>query len=151
MSDSFRPRGLQHASLPCPLPTPEAYSNSCPSCWWCHPTISSSVIPFSSYLQSFPLSGFFQMSQPLSGSRSTGVSASASVLLMNIQDRFPLGWTSLQSKGLSKASPTPQIKSISSSVFSFLYSPTLTSVHDYWKNHSSDYTDLCWQSNVSAF
>ena len=96
----------QHARLPCPSPTTGAYSNSWPSYWWCHPTISSSVIPFSSHLQSFPASGSFQMSQLFAlGGQNTGVSASPSVLPMNIQDWFPLGWTgwiSLQSKGLSR-------------------------------------------------
>ena len=105
MSDSLRPQGLQHARPPCPLPTPRVYSNSCPLSWWCHPTISSSVVPFSSHLQSFPGSGSFQMSQFFaSGGQSIGVLASASVLPMNIHDWFPLGWTgwiSLQSKGLS--------------------------------------------------
>ena len=135
-SNSLRHHGLQHVRPPCPSPTPRVYSNSCPSNWWCHPTISSSVIPFSSHLQSFPASGSFQMSQFLtSGGQSIGVSASASVLPMNIQDWFPLGWTgwiSLLSKGLSKSSPTPQFKSINSSELSFLYSPTLISIHDYW-------------------
>ena len=98
--------GLQHAGLPCTSPTPRACSNSCPSSQWCHPTISSSVVPFSSCPQSIPASGFFQMSQFFpSGSQIIGTSASASVLPMNIQDLFPLGWTgwiSLQSKGLSR-------------------------------------------------
>ena len=106
MSDSLWPRGLQHARPPCPPTIPGAYSNSCPSSQWCHPNISSSVIPFSSRLQSSPASGSFPVSQFLvSGSQSTGVSASASVLPMNIQNWFPLGWTgwiSLQSKGLSR-------------------------------------------------
>ena len=106
MSNSLRPLGLQHARPPFPSPTPRAYSNSCPLSWWCHPTISSSVVPFSSLLQSFPASGSFPMSQFFeSGSQSIGVSASASVLPMNMQDWFPLGWTgwiSLQSKGLSR-------------------------------------------------
>ena len=94
MSDSLLPHGLQHARLPCPSPTPGAYSDSCPSSRWCHPTISSSVIPFSSCLQSFPASGSFPMSQFFTlGGHSIGVSASASVLLVNIQDWFPLGWT----------------------------------------------------------
>ena len=105
MSDSLQPHGLQQTRLPCPSPTPGAYSDSCPLSRWCHPTISSSVIPFSSRLQSFPASGSFQMSQLFtSGGQSIGVSASASVLPMNIQDWFPLrwtGWISLQSKGLS--------------------------------------------------
>ena len=125
--------------VPCPSPTPRAYSNSRPSSRCCHPTISSSVAPFSSHLQSLPASGSFQMSQFfISGGQSIGVSASTSVLPMNIKDWFPLGWTgwiSLQSKGLLESSPTPQYKSINSSVLSFLYSPTLTSIHDHWKNH----------------
>ena len=106
MPDSLRSHGLHHTRLPCPSPTPGAYSNSCPSSQWCHPAISSSVVPFSSCLQSFPESGSFPMSQFFtSGSQSIGVSASASVLPMNIQDWFPLGltgWISLQSKGLSR-------------------------------------------------
>ena len=106
VSNSLRPHELQDARLPCPSPSPGAYSNSCPSSRWCHPTISSSVIPFSSCLQSFPASGSFQMSHLFaSGGQSIGVSASASVLPMNIQDWFALGWTgwiSLQSKGLSR-------------------------------------------------
>jgi len=104
MSDSLQPHGQQHARPPCPSPTPRAYSNSCPLSQWCHLTISSSVIPFSSCLQSFPVSGSFQMSQFFASSgQSIGVSASTSVLLMHIQDWFPLGWTGwiyLQSKGL---------------------------------------------------
>ena len=105
MSDSLRPHGLQHDRPPYPSPTPRVYSNSCPSSGWYHPTISSSIIPFSSRLQSFPASGSFQMSQLFaSGGQSIGVSVSASVLPINIQDWFLLGWTgwiSLQSKGLS--------------------------------------------------
>ena len=104
--DSLRPHGLQHAKPPCPSPTPEACSNSCPLSQWCHPTISSSVVPFSSCLQSFPASRSFQKSQFFtSGGQSIGASASASVLPINIQDWFPLGRTSLlslQSKGLSR-------------------------------------------------
>ena len=106
VSDSLWPHRLQHSRPPCPSPTPRVYSNSCPLSQWCHPTISSSVVPFSSRLQSFPASGSFQMSQFLtSGGQSIGVSASASVLPMNIQDWFPLGWTnwiSLQSKRPSR-------------------------------------------------
>ena len=104
VSTSLRPHGLHHARLPCPSPTP--FSNSCPTSQWCHPHILSSVVPFSSYLQSFPAWEAFPMSQFFaSGGQSTGVSASTSVLPMNIQDWFPLGWTgwiSLQSKGLSR-------------------------------------------------
>ena len=135
MSNSLQPHGLQQTRSPCTSSTPRAYSNLCPSSWWCHPTISSSVIPFSSCLQSFPASGSFPVNQFFtSDGQSIGVSASASVLPMNIQDWFPLGLTSLissQSKGLS--SPTPQFWSINSSALSFLYSPTLTSIYDYWK------------------
>ena len=106
VSDSLQPHGLWHARPSCPSPTPRVYSNSCPSSRWCHPTISFLVVPFSSHLLSFPVSGSFPMSQFFaSGGQSIGVSASASVLPMNIQDWFPLGWTgwiSLQSKGLSR-------------------------------------------------
>ena len=105
-SNSLQPHGLQHTRLPCPSPTPEACSNSCPSSQWCHPTSSSSVVPFSSCPQSFPASGSFQMSQFFtSGGQSTGVSASASVLSMKLQGWFLLGLSglvSLQSKGFSK-------------------------------------------------
>ena len=155
MSDSLWPHGLQHTGLPCPSPTPGAYSNSRPSCQWCHPTISSSVVPFSYQLPSFPASESFPMNWFFaSGGQSIGISASASVLPMNSQHRFPLGWTgwiSLQSKSSQESSPTPQFKSINSSVLSFLYSPTLTPIHDDWKNHNFDHMELCWQSNVSAF
>ena len=106
ISDSLRPHGLQHVRPPCSSPTPWIYSNSCPSSQWCHPTISSSVVPFSSCLQSFPESGSFPMSQFFtSGCQSIRVSTSASVLPMNIQDWVPLGWAgwvSLLSKGLSR-------------------------------------------------
>ena len=106
MSDSLWPQGLQHTRLPCPSSTPRVYSNSCPLSQWCHPAISSSLVPFFSFLQSFPASGSFQMSQFFtSGGQSIGVSASASIFPMNIQDWFPLGLTgliSLQSKGLSR-------------------------------------------------
>ena len=134
VSYSLRPHGLQHARLPCPSPTPESCSNSCPLSWWWHPTISSSVVPFSSCLQSFLASGSFQTSQFFtSGGQSIGVSAEASVLPVSIQDWFPLGWTgwiSLQSKGYAQEfSPTPQFQSFNSSALSFLYSPTLTSIH----------------------
>ena len=106
VSDSLRPHEPQHARPPCPSPAPGVYSNSCPSSWWCHPAISSSVIPFSSCPQSLPASGSFPMSQLFPwGGQSIGVSASTSVLPMNTQDWSPLGWTgwiSLQSKGLSR-------------------------------------------------
>ena len=133
----------------------ESNPNSCPLSRWRHPTISFSVLPFSSRLQSFPASGSFQMSQFFTlGGQSIRVSASTSVHPMNTQDWSPLGWTGWISccpRDSQESSPTPQFKSINSSAFNFLYSPTLTSIHDYWKNHSFDYMDLDWQSNVSAF
>ena len=140
-SVTLRPHGLQHTRLPCPSPTPGACSNSSPLSQWCHPTISSSVIPFSSCLQLFPALGSSPMSQFFTSSgQSIGasilpISPSASVLPMNIQDWFPLGLTdliSLLSKGLSRVfSKTKKFKSINFSALSFLYSPTLTSTHDY--------------------
>ena len=128
---SLQPHGLQQGRPSCPSSTPGVYPNPCPLSQWCHPTISSSVVPFSSHLQSFQASGSFQMSQFFaSGSQIIGVSASTSVLPMNTQDWSPLGWTgciSLQATKLQKSSPTPQFKSISSSVLTFLYSSALTS------------------------
>ena len=123
----------------CPSPTPGVYSNSCPLSQWYHRTISSSVIPFSCDSQSCPASGSFLMSQLLaSGSQSIGVSTGASVLPMNSQDWFPLGlmgWISLQSKGLSRV-----FSNTTAQKYQFfgaqIYSPTLTSIHDFWKNHS---------------
>ena len=112
------------------------HPNSCPLSQWCHPTISFSVVPFSSCLQSFPASGSFQMGQFFqSGGQSIGVSASISVLPLNTQDWSPLGWMGwilCSPKNFQESSPTPQFKSINSSVLSFLYSPTLTSIHDYY-------------------
>ena len=124
VSDSSQHHGLQHARPPCPSPTPGVYSNSSPLSWWYHPAISSSVIPFSSCLQTFPASGSFSLSQFFtSGGQDTVVSASASYLPMNIQDWFPLGWTgwiSLQSKGLSRVFSDTTVKSISSLALNFL-------------------------------
>ena len=114
VSDSLQPHGLQHTRPPCPSPTPRACSNSCPSSQWCHPTISSSVIPFCSCLQSFPATGSFPMSQFFaSAGQSTGASALSSVLPMTIHDWFPLGltgWISLQSKGLSRVSSNTTVQ-----------------------------------------
>ena len=114
MSDSLRPHGLQDTTPLCPSPTPGIYSNSCPWSWWCHLTISSSVVPLSSHLQSFPATGSFQMSHFFtSGGQIIGVSASASVLPMNIQDLFPLGFTGLiylQFKGLSRVFPNTTVQ-----------------------------------------
>ena len=142
VSDSLWTQESQHARPPCPSSTPRVHSNSCSSSWWFHRTISSSIVPFSSCPQSLPASGSFPISQLFAwSSQNIGVSASASVPPMNTQDWSPLGWTgwiSLQSKGSQESSPTPQFKSINSSVLSFLHSPTLTSIHDYWKNHSRD-------------
>ena len=132
MSDSFQPHEPQRDRPPCPSPSPRLYLNPCPLSWWCHPTISSSVIPFSSCLQSAPASESFQMSQLFtSDGQSTGVSASASVLPMNIQDWSPLGWTGwipLQSKGLSRVFSSTTVQKHQFFVLSFLYSPTLTSI-----------------------
>ena len=137
--DSLQPHELQHTRLPFPSPTPWSCSNSCPSNRWCHPTISSSVIPFSCPW-SFPASGSFQMNQFFASSgQSIGVSASASVLPMNIQDWLPLGLTgfiSLQSKGLSRvfSNTTVQKHQTSNTQFS-LWSNSL-SIHDYWKSNN---------------
>ena len=142
MSDSLWSHGLQDSRPTCPSPTPGVYLSSCLLSWWCHPAISSSVVPFSSCLQSFPASWSFQMSQLFaSDGQSIGVSASTSVLPMNtgtdlLQDGLVGSPCSLRDS--QESFPTPQFKSIHSLVLSFLYSPTLTSIHDYWKNHSFD-------------
>ena len=144
VSNSLPPHESQHTRPPCPSPTPGVHSNSHPSSQWCHPAISSSVVPFSSCSQSFPASESFLMSQLFSwGGQSTGVSALASFLPQNTQ-----GWSPLN--GLvgspccptdsQESSPTPQFKSIKSSVLSCRHSLTVTSIHDHWKNHS-----LCWK------
>ena len=139
VSNSLWPHGLQHARPPCPSPIPWVYSNSSPLSQWCHPTISSSVVPFSSCPQFFPASGSFQMSQYFaSGGQSIGVSASTSVLPMNTQNWSPLGWTgwiSLQSMGLSIVSNTTKASILQCSAF---FMVQLTSIHDHWKNHSFD-------------
>ena len=148
ISDSLWPHGLQHARPPCPSPTPKVYSNSCPLSQWCYPTISSSVIPFSSCLQSFTASGSFQMSQFFTSGQSIGVLASASVL-------FPLGrtdWISLQSKGLSRVCSNTTVQrhqffSAQPSLWS--NSPIHTWLLEkplFWL-----YMNLCQQNNVSAF
>ena len=153
---TLQPYGLQHASLPYPSATPKACSDSCPSSRWCRPATSSSVVPFSSCPQSFPASQSFLMSQffPSSG-HSNGVSAWTSVLPVNIQDWSPLGLTgliSLQAKGLSgffsnTSSKSSNSLSLSFLFFSsFLYSPTLISICNYWKNDSFDSRDL-WLSS----
>ena len=155
MSDSLQPHELKHARPPCPLPTPRVYSSSCPLSRWCHPTISSSLIPVSSCPQSFPASGSFQMSQFFApGGQGIGVSALTSVLLMNIQDWFPLGWTgwiSLQSKGLSRVFSSTTVQKHQFFGTQLSLQSNFRIPNDYWKNHSFDYMDLCWQSNISSF
>ena len=135
-------------------PSLRVFPSSCLH-WWCHPAISSSDALFSFCPQSFPASGTFPMSHLFaSDDQNTEASASASVLPMSNQGWSPLrwtGWISLQSKGLSGVFSSTTVKSINSLAVSFLHSPTLTSIHDQWKNHSFDETDLWWQSNVSAF
>ena len=142
----FLTHGLQHTRLPCLSLSPRVCLNSCPSTQWCHPTISFSVIPFSC-LQSFPASGSFPESQfftfrwPKYWSFSFSISPfnEYSGLISFRMDCLDL----LALQGTQEPSPTPQFKSINFSVPSLVYGPTLTSIHDYWKNHSFDYTDLC--------
>ena len=140
ISDSLELHGLQHARPLCPSATIGVYPNSHPLSQWCHPTISSSVVPLSSYLQSFPASESLQMSQLFtSRGQRIRVSASTSILPMNTQDWSPLdGLVGFPCSPVDsqKSSPTPHFKSISSSVLSLLYSPGLTSIHDYCKNDS---------------
>ena len=142
VSDSLWPHELQQARPPCPSPTPGDHSNSCPLSQWCHPAISSSVVPFSSCPQSLPASESFPMSQLFTwGGQSTGASALASFLPKKSKG-WSLsewtGWISLQSKGLSRIFSNTTVKSINSLALSFLHSPTLTSIHDHWKNHTLD-------------
>ena len=151
VSDSLGPH-VHQVSLS--INNSHSLSNSCPLSWWCHPTTSPTVF-ISSCLQSFPGSESIKMRQLLTwGNQSYGVSAWASILAMNIQDWFPLGWTGWiywLSKGFSRVFSNTKFKSINSSVLNFLYSSTLTSIHDYWRNHSFDWMNLCWQSTVCAF
>ena len=154
MSESLQPHESQHTRPPYSSSVPRIYPNSCPSSRWCHPAISSSVVPFSSCPQSLLASGSFPMSQLFAwGGQSIRVSASTSVLPMNTQDWSLLGWTSwisLQSKGLSRVFSKHHSSKASILRFS-AFTVQLTSIHDHWKNYSLDWTDLCWQSNVSAF
>ena len=146
VSESSHPHGLQHTRLPCSSPSPLVCSNSFILSQWCHPTISSSVIPFSCF-QSFPWSGSFLMSLLLeSGDQNIGNPVLASVLPKNIQD-----WSPCCPRDSQEFSPVPQFKSIHSSTLSLFYSSLLTSIHDYWKDHNFDYMDLCWQGDVSTF
>ena len=152
---TLQPCGLQHARLPCPSLSLGACSNSSPLSRWCHPTISSSAAPFSFCIKSFPASGSFPMSLLFaSDGQSVGTSALASLLPMNIQGWFPLGLTGLiylLSKGLSVVFSITTVQKHQFFGTQLLYGPTVTSVHDYRKNRSFDYTHLCWQSDVSAF
>ena len=140
VSDSLWPHESQHARPRCPSPTPGVYPNSCPSNQWCHP--ATSVVPFSSCPQSLPASESLPMSQLFAwGSQNIGVSASASVLPTNTQDGSPLGWTgwiSLQSKGLSRVFSNTTVQKHQFLGVRLLHSPTRTSIHDHWKNHSLD-------------
>ena len=155
MSYSLHPHGLKHARLLCPPLSPGVCSNSCPLSQWCHLAILCPVAPFSSYPQSFPASGSFWMSWLFaSGRQIIGASASASVFSVNSHGWFPLeltGLISLQSKGLSSIFSSTTVWKHHSLVPSLLYGSTLTLIHDYRKNHSFDYTDLCRQSDVSGF
>ena len=156
VSDSLRPHEPQHARPPCPSPTPGVYSNSCSSSRWCHPAISSSVVPFASCPQLLPASGSFPMNQLFAwGGQSIGVSASASVLPMNTQDWSPSGWTSwisLQSKGLSRVFSNTTVQKHQFFGAQAFFTVQLSHPHmTIGKNHSLDQIDLHWQSNVSAF
>ena len=158
MSDSLQPHESQQARTPHPSPTPGVYPNSFALSWWCHPAISSSAVPFSFCPQSLPASESFPMSQLLAwGGQSTGVSASASVLPMNCtglvsisMDRLDLFAVQATLKSLLKHHSS-KASILWHSVFFTVQLSTVTSIHDHWKNHSLDQTDLCWQSNVSAF
>ena len=152
MSDSLWLRGLKHARLPCPSPTPRIYSNSCPLSWWRHPTISSCHLLLMP--STFPSIRVFSNESVLykrwpkywSFSFSVSPSHEYSGLIS-----FRMDWLDLLAvQGTLKSLPTPQFKSISSSALSFLYSPTLTSIHEYWKKHSFDYMNLYQQSDVTT-
>ena len=153
MSDSLWPHGLKHARLSCPSPTLGACSNSCPSSWWCYPTISSCrsllLLPanFSS-IRVFSNESVLLIRWPKYWSFSSSINPSneySGLISLGLTDWFPYCLRDSQ-----ESSPAPPIESMNSSVLSPLYGPTLTSVHAYWKNHSFDYTDLCQQSDVSA-
>ena len=149
MSDSLWLHGLQHTRSPCPSPTPRVHSSSCPLHRWCNPTILSSVVPFSSCLQSIRVFSnesvlCFRWPKYWSFSFSIIPSNEYSGLISLRIDWLDLLAVSLRLWDSQESSQTPQFKSINSSVLSFLNGPTLTSIHDYWKSHSFDYTDFCW-------
>ena len=155
VSNSLRPHELQHTRPPCPSSSPRVHSNSRPSSQWCHPAISSSVVPFSLCPQSLPASESFPVSQLFSwGGQSIGVSALASFLPKNTQGWSPsewTGWISSQSKGPSRVFSNTTVQKHQFFTLNVRNSPTLTSIHDHWKNNSLEQMDLCWQSNVSPF
>ena len=146
VSDSLQPHGVQHTRLSCPSPSPGVWSNSCPLSQWCHLTISSSVVPFSSCLQSLPASGSLPMSLLFaSGGQSIGALASASVLPMSIKIDFLwdwLVWFPYSLRDSPESSIAPQFEDIHSLVLSLFCCPALTSIYDYWKNYSFYYLDL---------
>ena len=155
MSNSLRPHELQHARPLCPSPALGVYSNSCPLSWWCHPAISSSVIPFSSWPQSLPASESFLVSQLFTwGGQSIGVSALASVLPNNTRDWSPLewtGWISLQSKGLSRVFSNTTLQK-HQFFGAQLSSQSNFHIHTWPLEKPKPWLDeLCWQSNISAF
>ena len=149
VSDSLRLHALPHTRLPYPPLSPRVCSNSCPLSRWCHPTISSSVAPFSSI---FPSIRVFSNESVLC-IRWPSIGASAPVLPMFRVDFLWdwLVWSPCSPRDSQESSPAPQLESITSLALSLLYSPTSTSIYDYWKNQSFDFMDLCWQSDVSAF
>ena len=155
MSDALWPYGLQHTQLPCPSPTLRSCSNSCLLSQWCHATISSFIVPFSYCLQSFPASGSFPVSEFFtSGGQVLEFQLQHQSFQWIFRTDFLQDWlvkSPYSPRDSQVSSPTPQFKIINSSALSFLYSPTHTSIHDYWKYHIFDEMDLCWQSNVSAF
>ena len=154
MSDSLQPHGLKHTRLPCPSPSPGVCSNSCPLSWWCLPTMSYPVTPFSSCPQSFPASGSFPVSQLFESDGTKYWSFSFCISPSNEYSgliSFRIDWFDLLAVQGTLKTLFEHFESISSLAPSLLYGPTFTYIHDYWKNQSFDYMDLCLQSDVSAF
>ena len=155
MSDSSQPHGLQHARLSCPSPSPRVCPSSCPLSGWCYPTVSSSTAPFSFCLQSFPTSGSFPMSRLLAaGGQLWELQLQHQSFQWIFRDDFLwdwLVWSPCSPRDSQEYSPAPQFHGINTLVLSLLYGPALTSIHDHWKNHSFDYTDLCQKSDIFAF
>ena len=151
-SNSLWPHGMQHARPPCPLPSTGVYSDSCPLIRWCHPTITSSVVPLLPP-SVFPSITVFSIESALCIRWPKYWSFSFNISPSNEHPgliSFRMAGSPCSPRDSQESTPTPQFKSINSAL-SFIYSPTLTSIHDYWKNHSLEEMDLCWQSNVSAF